>query len=163
MARFLVLSEKELTELTKKGVFHRSSRVIRGRNRICYQCEETTQRYIVHLRAPMDEIKNQFVREKAETQRIVRAQKELELAFSRGELIDGDRVDREVIGVLSTIKSHMRALPSRLATLLQGKSRAEIRAIMRKYVDLALREATEFDLKQLRQTNGQHPKQRRVR
>ena len=94
------------------------------------------------------------------TQCIVRGHKELDLAKARGELIDGAHVDREVMNVLLTIKNHMRALPSRVSSLLEGKRRAEIYAIMKKYVDLTLREASDFDLMQLRTTkngaNGRH-------
>ncbi len=77
------------------------------------------------------------------------AMSESALRLQRGELLDGEQVDREVMNVLSSVRSHMRALPSRISSLLLGLTRPQIHAVIKKYVDLALREASEFDLRQL--------------
>jgi hypothetical protein len=154
MAALLILSELDLSNLTKGGVVRRKTENRVGRRFVVYDWRETVPAYIRHLRAPGEEAKRQFLLEKSLTQQIIRAQKELELARARGEMIDGNRVDREVMSLLTTIKNHMRALPSRIASLLEGKTRAEIHAIVKKYVDLTLREAGDFDTMQLRSPSG---------
>lgn len=154
MAALLLLSEQELANLTKGGVVRRTSEKRGARHFIVYRWRETVPAYVRHLRAPGEEARQQFLLEKSLTQQIIRASKELELARARGQMIDGDHVDREVMALLTTIKNHMRALPSRIASLLEGKTRAECHAIIKKYVDLTLREAGDFDTMQLRQPSG---------
>lgn len=160
LAQTILVSEQELVGLTKQGVLHRTTETRKGRERIVYPLLECVQNYVTHLKSPAEEARKAYLLEKSMTQQIVRAHKELDLAKARGELIDGAHVDREVMNVLLTIKNHMRALPSRVSSLLEGKRRAEIHAIMKKYVDLALREASDFDLMELRTTkngtNGRH-------
>jgi hypothetical protein len=163
MAQELILSEQELANLTKGGVVRRETEVRNGRKLIVYPRSATTRAYIMHLKSPALEAQRQFILEKSDTQRIIRSHKELELARARGEMIDGTLVDREVMNVLVSIKNHMRALPSRISSLLIGKSRAEIRAIVKKYVDLALREASDFDPQRLRGANGQRKRATRRR
>lgn len=154
LASLVLLSELELSNLAKGGVVRRSTVQRGGRRVVIYPIEAVTE-YVRHLRTPAEDARKQFILEKSMTQQIVRAHKELELAKARGEMIDGTLVDREVMNVMSSIKNHMRALPSRISSLLVGKSRAEVRAIVKKYVDLALREASEFDTDRLRGRNGQ--------
>jgi hypothetical protein len=159
LARVLRVSEQELIGLTKQGVLHRTTEKRNGRERIVYDWRENVGAYVEHQGSPAEEARKAYLFEKSETQRIIRAHRELELARARGELIDGELVDREVMNVLSSIKNHMRALPSRISSLLVGLSRAEIHALVKKYVDLTLREASDFDLMQLRGSrngNGQH-------
>ena len=53
------------------------------------------------------------------------------LRLQRGELLDGEQVDREVMNVLSSVRSHMRALPSRISSLLLGLTRPQIHAVIK--------------------------------
>ena len=164
MAQALRISEQELVQLTRSGVIHRTSEVRNGRQRIVYDWRIVVGEYIDHKNAPAEQARRDYLQEKHMTQQIVRASKELELANARGQLVDGEKVDREVMNMLSSIKNHMRALPSRVSSLLEGKSKAEIRAIMKKYVDLVLRESGELDLVKLRKpsqrngSNGHSPR-----
>jgi hypothetical protein len=157
MAQACRVSEQDLVGLTRQGVLHRTTEKRNGRERIVYDWREIGN-YIDHLRGPAEEARKAYLLEKSATQCIVRAHKELDLAKARGELIELAQVDREVMNVLLTVKNHMRALPSRVSSLLEGKSRAEIHAIMKKYVDLTLRESSDFDLMQQTKngTNGRH-------
>lgn len=157
LATVLRCSEQELVGLTKQGVLCRTTEERKGRQRIVYAWRENVSAFIDHLQSPAQRAREQYLEEKHATQQIIRAHKELELLKARGVLIDGDHVDREVMGLFSTIKNHMRALPSRISSLLLGlKSRAEIHAVMKKAIDLSLREVTDFDMMQLRRPSGRN-------
>ena len=161
MANWLHLSEQELANLTKGGVVRRSTEMRNGRRLIVYDARETVSAYVMHLKAPSIEARNQFVLEKGLTQQIIRAQKELELAKQRGDLLERKRVVFVVTNLLSALKQHVLALPSRCSRLLLGvTSVPQIHAILLKYCELTLRESNEFDMQQImpltHSTNGQH-------
>lgn len=85
--------------------------------------------------------------EKSETQRIIRAQRELELAKSRGEVIDREFATFVVTTLLVALKNHMLSLPTKVSAFLLGlTSRAQIHTVLKKHVELALRELSGFDL-----------------
>lgn len=166
MANWLVLSEQELSNLTKNGVVKRSSeKTESGRHRVVYKVRETVSAYVMHLRAPSIEARNQFVLEKGLTQQIIRAQKELELAKARGELIERSRITLIVTQLLSTVKNHVLAIPQRCSRMVRGMTSVpEINAILANACELTLREANQFDIddvtKPTNSTNGQHDHQR---
>jgi hypothetical protein len=50
-------------------------------------------------------------------------------------MVDGSLVDRVVWQVLSAIKNHMRALPARISSLLEGQEQDGIQSDREKCVD----------------------------
>jgi hypothetical protein len=166
MANWLVLSEQELANLTKNGVVKRSSeKTESGRHRVVYKVKETVGAYVMHLKAPSIEARNQFILEKGLTQQIIRAQKELELAKQRGDLIERSRITLIVTQLLSTVKNHVLAIPQRCARMVRGMTSVpEINTILANACELTLREASEFNindvLKPVNSTNGQHDHKR---
>jgi hypothetical protein len=130
-----------------------------GRHRVVYKVRDTVGAYVMHLRAPSIEARNQFILEKGMTQQIIRAHKELELAKARGELIERKRVVMVVTNLLSAVKNHVLAIPMRVSRQLRGKdSVSEIHTILANACQLTLREANQFDMQSITpaSTNGQH-------
>ena len=163
LAQLLDVLPRQVTRLTNDGTIKRTSE---GR----YKLLSNNIAYIRSLRAQTRRdfsVENENTKLRNERLSVESQMAALKLRQIKGELIDASHVDREVMNVLSAVKNHMRALPSRIASLLEGKTRVEIRAIMKKYVDLTLREASEFDTAQLRSStngggNGQYAHTRRV-
>jgi phage terminase Nu1 subunit (DNA packaging protein) len=75
---------------------------------------------------------------------------EMRVKLQRGELVDGARVDREVMNVLTAVKNHLLSIPSRLMHRLVGQTDPrQINLLVRGEVRRALTEVSEFDMKQL--------------
>jgi hypothetical protein len=56
------------------------------------------------------------------TQQVVRAQKELELAYARGELVKRARVQGYIMNLLMGVKNKMLGVPSRIARQLVAQT-----------------------------------------
>jgi hypothetical protein len=168
MARVLRVSELELSTLTKAGVLHRTTEKRDNRDRVVYDWRETVGDYVQHQRQPVIDAQKQFLLEKSLTQKIVRTQKELELAKTRGELIERKRVVLIMTNLLTALKNHIRAIPARVSRLVLGlTSFGQIHDVLQSDVDRALREVNNFDMDELATgirtsgTNGQHDRARR--
>lgn len=145
LAQILALSEKEVVQLSHAGVFERSTALIERRQRIVYDWRKNVRRYIVHLRRPREDARDQYAEEKQLTQAIVRQQKELELSIARGDMIRRSRVVLVMTGMLSTVKNHVLALPSRLTRQLLGQRDAgKVRRILDAACRDSLKEAADF-------------------
>jgi hypothetical protein len=67
-----------------------------------------------------------------------------------GELVSVDHVMRVMAELLSVVRSHVLALPSRCSRLVLGLTTVPaVHAILQKHAELTLREASEFDMMQL--------------
>jgi hypothetical protein len=168
LARVLRLSEQELVGLTKQGVLHRTTEKRKGRERIVYPWRECVGNYIEHILSADQQSRKDYQSEKAMTQKIIRTQKELELAKLRGELIERKRVVLIMTNLLTALKNHIRAIPARVSRLVLGlTSFGQIHDVLQSDVDRALREVNNFDMDELATgirtsgTNGQHDRARR--
>jgi phage terminase Nu1 subunit (DNA packaging protein) len=156
IADLIDVSEREIIRLTQLGILVRGAEKRGGRARVVYNERLCVRAYVRYLRKPADDAKDSFMREKAETQRLIRAQKELELGVATGALIPKERVLRVVGGLISTMKNHVLAIASRCSRLLLGLTTvAEIHTLLTKYLELALREMSDFDDGELTNTQKQ--------
>jgi phage terminase Nu1 subunit (DNA packaging protein) len=158
IAHLLHLSELELAQLCKSGVLHRSTQRRAGRLHYVFDRDATVGDYIEHLREPARKARDEFVVEKRDTQRVVRAQKELELLIAQGVVVQRARVVYVMTSILSVVKNHVLAIPSRCARLLVGQTDpAKVRAVLKKFCELSVREAKiESDSFDEPHKNGQH-------
>lgn len=150
MAAVLRVSELELSNLTKEGALRRTSEMRDGRPRIAYAWRQTVGDYIAHLKAPGEEARREFLLEKSATQRITRARAELELAKARGELVDRRYVLAVMADLLTVVKNHILAVPSRVSRLVLGMTNfQQVHEVLKRDHELVLREVSEFDVGRL--------------
>src|SRR5262252_4135059 len=120
MARILCVSEMELRRLTTAGVLVRTLRKRGGRQRVVYDWETNVMRFIHHMSQPEQQEREEYQREKRNTQSIVRQQKELELKIARGDTCDRVIVLTEMTKAIAQAKNHLLGLPARLARQMIG-------------------------------------------
>lgn len=145
LAQILALNERDLIQLSTAGVLVRSAAVINKRQRVVYDWRDNVRRYVVHMRKPREEARDNYAEERRLTQAIVRQQKELELAIARGDMVRRSRVVLVMTGMLSTVKNHVLAMPSRLTRQLLGQRDAgKVRRILSEACRDSLRETSEF-------------------
>jgi phage terminase Nu1 subunit (DNA packaging protein) len=131
--------------LTKLGVFERTTEKRNGRERIVYDWRRNVRQYVVHLRKPREESRDDYQHEKQLTQQIVRQQKELELAIARGDMIKRARVVLVMTSLLTQIKNHMLGVPARVTRpLIMQRDPVKIRTILSTAIANCLREAVKF-------------------
>ena len=168
MAQTLRISETELISLTRGGVLPRIVERRGNKDMIVYPWRETVGRFVTHLQSPTQKAREEYLREKHETQRIIRSQKELELAKARGDLVETAHVKRVMTNLLSSLRNHILAIPSRVARLILGlQTFEEIFQVMKRDIELALREVIQFDMSELDaphvQRNGARPSKVKTR
>jgi hypothetical protein len=147
LAQILGLSEQELVALTKAGVLKRSIEKRNGRDRIVYAKDENIERYIRHLREPAERAREEFLKEKRDTARIVREHKELDLAYARGDVLKRDAALMAVMNMLSIVKNQVLTIPTRCTRLVLAQTNpSKVREILKTHCALALRSAIDFNL-----------------
>src|SRR5215831_14512711 len=114
MCEILAISEQELVRLTRATIFVRKTIVRNKRLRAVYNWRDNFNRYIVHLRKPAEDAREEYQLEKKLTQAIVRQQKELELAVARGEMIKRSRVVSVMTNLIGQFKNHVLGVPARV-------------------------------------------------
>jgi hypothetical protein len=117
LASLCVVSERTIQRLTKQGVLRqakdRERRIMRGR----YVLGESVPRFVEHLRDSItsdDPNAAAYVEARARRMQASAAMTEMQLKLQRGELLERERVDREVTNVLHVVKSHLLSLASRI-------------------------------------------------
>jgi hypothetical protein len=123
LAALTVQSERNVHRLTRLGVLRLAKdsegRQLRGR----YELGDAMPRFVEHLRdqiAKADPNEAAYIAARARRMLAVAQSEELRVKLQRGELLEADRVDAEVMGVLVTVKQHMLALGSAITRQLLG-------------------------------------------
>jgi phage terminase Nu1 subunit (DNA packaging protein) len=150
MAQILRISETELISLTRGGIIPRIVEKRGNKELIVYPWREAVGRFVTHLQSPTQTAREEYLREKQETQKIIREQKELELRKARGDLVEIAHVRRVMTNLLSSLRNHILAIPSRVSRLILGlQTFEEIFQVIKHDIELALREVTHFDMSEL--------------
>jgi hypothetical protein len=145
LARILVISVQELETLTKAGVLKREIEK-RGRQTfVVYNKDTNVELYIRHLRTPEIRAREEFLKEKRDTARIIREHKELDLAFARGDVIMRGAAVITLTNAVSIVKNQVLTLPTRLTRLLVGQmDPSKIRTLLKTHCSLCLRSIENF-------------------
>ena len=131
MCEILAISEQELVRLTRATIFVRKTIVRNKRLRAVYNWRDNFNRYIVHLRKPAEDAREEYQLEKKLTQAIVRQQKELELAVARGEMIKRSRVVSVMTSLIGQFKNHVLGVPARVTRrLIMQRDPHKVRLIL---------------------------------
>lgn len=67
-----------------------------------------------------------YWKEKAKREQVNRQIDEIKLCKLQGELYEAETVERGIIEILATLRTHLTALPAKFSAQLEGKSREEI-------------------------------------
>lgn len=122
LLELLVITEPDLARLSKEGVLLRTSGKRNGRICNLYNWRVNVPRFCTHQRAPSIQARDEYVFEKRLTQQVVRAQKELELQFARGELVKRSRVVQVMTNLLAGVKNKVLGIPARCSRPLLGQT-----------------------------------------
>ena len=139
MIQLLAISEIELTKLTRESVLVRQTGKRNGRACIVFDWRVNVPRYLAHQLHPSVQSCDDCVFEKRMTQQVVRAQKELELEYARGEMVKRVRVLQFMLNLLTGIKNKVLGIPSRCARQLVAQTDIhKVRRILDEACRLAL-------------------------
>jgi hypothetical protein len=83
--------------------------------------------------------------EKAEHERLKKQITEIKLQLIQGKVHKAEDVEAVMTDMFAKFKSKMTALPSKLAKKLEGKSKVEIQRILKKEIDYALMELSNYN------------------
>jgi hypothetical protein len=154
LATLTVQSERSVQRLVKSGVLRlardRQGRQLKGR----FVLGDALPKICELLRdqaSASDPHESAYSRARAQRMQCDAEMRRLELRARQGELIDGKIVDREVMGVLSSVKNHVLALPTRVTRLLApytggGENTKIVHKIMTDAARSTLTEASNFKL-----------------
>lgn len=81
-----------------------------------------------------------FWKEKGLHERAKRKTSELKLRKMEGELYEAETVEAVFFELLTTLKTHLLAMPAKFATILEGKTREEINEILTHEIENKLTE-----------------------
>jgi phage terminase Nu1 subunit (DNA packaging protein) len=83
--------------------------------------------------------------EKAQHEHIKRQITDIKLQLIKGQVHKAEDVERVMSNMFARFKSKMTALPTKLAPKLEGKPRTEIQKILKKEIDAALTELSDYN------------------
>lgn len=146
LIRICGISEPELTKLSREGILVRTGGKRNGRHCILFDWRDNFARYAAYLKAPSLQARDDWIFEKRMTQQVVRAQKELELAYARGDMVKRSRVQSYVMNLLMGFKNKLLGIPARIARQLVGQTDIhKVRRILDEACRLALVDLATFD------------------
>ena len=139
------ITDRRVRQLREEGVI---SEVARGK----YDLFECTRKYCDFLRqaananANSKEVKLSLDNEKALHEKAKREKAELQLQVMRGEVHLGEDVEKVMTDMISTARTKLLALPSKVAPTVIGYDNiSKIQAILSNYIEEALLELSEYD------------------
>jgi hypothetical protein len=145
--------ERTVQRLVKSGVIRLAKdaqgRQLKGR----FVLGEAMPALCEYLRdqATVDDPNEQIFRQaRARKMAAMAMSEEQRVRLQAGDLVEVTHVMRIMGELLSVVRSHVLALPSRFSRLVLGLTTVPaVHAILQKHVELTLREASEFDMMQL--------------
>jgi phage terminase Nu1 subunit (DNA packaging protein) len=142
------VADRTIRDLTDKGIIKRDSH---GK----YLFWNSAKAYIVALKVANagksrtktedDEELIDLETEKAEHERLKKQITEIKLQLIQGKVHKAEDVEAVMTDMFAKFKSKMTALPSKLAKKLEGKSKVEIQRILKKEIDYALMELSNYN------------------
>lgn len=137
LARALGLTQPRINQLIEEKVVIRDEQDPSGGVMIF----DSVRNYYCSKKASDEGV--DFWKEKAIHEKVKREINELKLEKERGEVYDAKEIEAAFIEMLATLRTHLTALPSKLAAQLEGKSREEIFDIINEEVESRLAELSD--------------------
>lgn len=137
LARAFGLTQPRISQLIELGLVVRDEKDPMGGVKIF----ESTKLYYGSKAAAEDgDGTLDLIAEKARHEKVKREQSEIKLRQLKGELYEAETVERAIIEILAMLRTHLTALPAKLATLLEGKSRDEVYRVLTNEIEERLEE-----------------------
>lgn len=147
MKLYTVKAVAEWLDLTESRVRQlRKDKIITEYRPGLYELKTVNHEYINYLRKSSPaEAGIDYNAERAKLARAKRESQELELRLRRGELHETGEIEQAMTGTLVKFKTRLMAVPAKLSPILaKKKDQAEIFMIIKKAVDEALEELSDF-------------------
>jgi phage terminase Nu1 subunit (DNA packaging protein) len=149
VSKFLTVSPHRIRQLTAEGVLERaldkSEKPMRGR----FNLLGTVNSYIYYLRSKLTAkgagSGDEYAVARAERMRSLADLEKLRLRKIRGELHRTGDIEFCLTRMITACRGRLLVLPSRCCGILQGRTQAEVAAILRKEIETALSELAEFN------------------
>ena len=141
LARFLGVSKAYMSQLADEGnILVKDESDERGR----IFAFESLKNYLLMKKSGKEGVN--YFKEKGLHERVKREQAEIKLRQMKGELYEAETVERVMGETVSTLRTHLTALPAKLSAQLEGKSREEIYQLLTVEIEDKLSElAHSFD------------------
>lgn len=143
LARAFGLTQPRISQLIELGLVVRDEKDPMGGVKIF----ESTKLYYGSKAAAEDgDGTLDLIAEKARHEKVKREQSEIKLRQMKGELYEATTVEQAITEILATLRTHLTALPAKLATRLEMKGRDEICRILTQEIENQLEEVSQsFD------------------
>ncbi len=137
----LGVSRQRISQLVKDGVIVREPGNPSGAVLLVESLKNVYQSRAEHANASSDININD---ERAKFERARRVLEELKVAKAMRKVYDARTVELVMTEELSTLRTQLLGLPSKLAPMLEGKTREEINSIMTREIEGKLMELSEY-------------------
>ena len=137
LARALGVSQPRVNQLIDEGVVVRDEQSTNGQVMLF----ESVQNYYLSKNATGDNVN--FWKERGLHEKAKRELAEVKLAKTRGELYEAATVEGVLTELLTNFRNKLLGLPSKYATQLEGKTRAEIYTALTTAIEDELAELSE--------------------
>ena len=139
LGKVLGLTDRHVRELTRDGVLRCARTKLKGMR---FRLDENVQRYQQHQRKVQEQAKGngEYERERTRRMRALATKEELGVSLLRGELHKSEDVLFVLTQRITSARSHLLAIPSRLASRLVGEiDQRNIYDLLQTEIELALR------------------------
>ena len=139
LAKALSLTQPRISQLIKDGTVIRDESDTSGGVYIL----QSLKNFYQNRQKGTDEVDINI--ERALHERAKRLLAELQLERARGNVYDSKIVERVITGDLVKLRTRLLTLPSKLAPMIEGKSKGEIDLILTREIEDTLAEMSNFD------------------
>lgn len=135
LARYLGFSKAYMSQLAEEGnILVKDDSDDKGR----IFAFDSLKNYLLLKKSGKEGVN--YFKEKGLHERVKREQAEIKLRQMKGELYEAETVEQAMIEVLTTLRTHLTALPAKLSVQLEGKNREEIYRILTAEIEDRLEE-----------------------
>ena len=165
IARLLLLTERRIHQLVRAGILKHAhdpddGHELRGR----FNLVESVAAYIRYLRNELgsdDAVETRYLEGRSRRMVASAQEAELRLGALKGKLHWAQDVEFVMTTMLTSLKSRLLSIPSRVTRLLIGKTVfQEIHDLLQGEIELALRELSEYDPNSFTQANEEYLSQK---
>lgn len=146
LARYLGVSKAYMSQLAEEGnILVKDESDERGK----IFAFDSLKNYLLLKKSGKEGVN--YFKEKGLHERVKREQAEIKLAQMKGELYEAATVEQAMIEIVTTLRTHLTALPAKLSTQLEMKTREEIYQTLTREIEDRLEELSHsFDELEIR-------------
>ena len=135
--QFIGYSQSKISQMAAEGELVRDESDKSGRIMLA----ESLRSYYLSTKATGDGVN--YWKEKAKREQVNRKIDEIKLRKLEGEVYEAATVEQGIIEILTTLRTHLTALPAKFSLQLEGRSREEIYRLMTAEIEERLEELSQ--------------------